>query len=558
MLKLAALALATLTTAAIAQSPLTTLSGGGNSGNVGGGLYFDITVNTKLEITRIDFRTVTTAAAGQLDVYLGPSTYVGNVTNAALWTLVATTGPIATTANVVNTGTLTTPICLEPGTYGIALKANAFSHSYTNGTGCTSTTIPGSCTNSLFNTTELQLRAGAAQNAFLTGGIFSPRIYNGAIHYTVNPACATTSVASWQKFGQGCYDRKRSFYEFWPSGVFVDFGTVLANGSGITSLMMTFLGTNYNVTPGTAVIQAPVSPSLGLGDDVVQTIALDPLSPSVLVVVQGIPTITSAVEMSSNGFVSFIGSNATINTLVPNPAPFLANQPMVGNWKDFNPAAGGTTHYEYDATLGAHIFSWIGVPDFNIAGTSNNYQILIYNSGNIEMRWGAMSQSGGGAWPVVMGYSHGNPSLDYGGDDVSARLGGPTGAGFLTDAIDNAPVDLAMSARPVLGSSPIFTTSNMEVGIGGFLLIGFVGWPGVPLLSYGIPECLGYVDLTAGPVNTLFLGNPGAVTFGIPNAPALSGVQLKAQSAVLGSTFNTAFGLGIATSNQVDMKCGTL
>jgi len=562
MLKLASLAMAALTSLCVAQSPLNTLTGGTNSGNVGGGLYFDLQVNTKIQITQIDFRcgANTIAGVGTQDVYLGPSTYNGQVTNAALWTLVASAVGVTVAPSTVSVGVLNTPICLEPGTYGIALKSNGYSHGYTNGVTCTSTTIPGACSNSTFTSTELVLRAGAAQNAFLTGGIFSPRIYNGAIHFNVNPGCATTSVASWQKFGKGCYDRKRCFYEFWPSGAFVDFGIVAANGSGITSLLMTFAGTQYIVTPGTAVIQPPLSVSLGLGDDVSQPIVLDPASPNVTVVVQGLPVTTSNVEMCSNGTISFVASNAILNAVIPDPTPFLANNPICGNWKDFDPTqAGASTHYEYSGVLGAHMFTWLACPDFGIAASPNNFQILIYNNGNIEFRWGAMSQLGGGAWPVVMGYSHGAVSLNYGGDDVSARLGGPTGPGFLTDAIDNPPVDLSMSARPILGTTPIFSTTNMEPSsFGGFLLVGFVGTAGTPLTGFGIPECLGYVDLNASPTSTLFLGNPGSIGFGIPNNAGLAGVQLKAQSAVLGSTFNGAFGVGVITSNQVAMKCGTL
>ncbi|MCC6783709.1 MAG: hypothetical protein IT457_12775, partial [Planctomycetes bacterium] len=40
-----------LSAAALAQSPLNTLAGGTNQGNVGGGIYFDLQINTTVTIT---------------------------------------------------------------------------------------------------------------------------------------------------------------------------------------------------------------------------------------------------------------------------------------------------------------------------------------------------------------------------------------------------------------------------------------------------------------------------------------------------------------------------
>ena len=91
--------------AAFAQSPLTTLNVGGNQGNQGGGIYFNLTVNQTITINQIDFRV---AVAGQatdaLDVYLGPTTYVGNVTNAGLWTLVSSTNVVPTVNDSLSIG----------------------------------------------------------------------------------------------------------------------------------------------------------------------------------------------------------------------------------------------------------------------------------------------------------------------------------------------------------------------------------------------------------------------------------------------------------------------
>lgn len=560
MLKPVLLALSTIATVAVAQSPLVTLTGGTNQGNVGGGLYFDIQVNTTITITQISTLcgANTVAGTGVLDVYLGPSTYLGNVTNPALWTLVSSSVPTTVAPSTMVAFAMASPFGLGPGTYGVALKSNNHNFGYTNGaggTGCGAT--PGSCTNSLFSNAQLTLRAGAAQNAFLTGGIFTPRVFNGEIHYTLGGT--PIAVAAWETIGRGCYDRAKATYEYWPSGAFVDFGTVTAGGSGITSMHMQFLGNRYLITPGTNAVVAPISPSLGLGDDVNQPITLDPLGPPITYVGNAGPTVATSVSMCSNGFINFDGTTGA--ALAPSPANFLNNAAMFGNWKDFDPSAGGSTHYEYDATLGAHIFTWLNVPDYNIAGSSNTFQILCYDNLNIEYRWGAMSQLGGGAWPVVMGHSPGGGVRDDGGWDLSVRLGGPTGSGFLSGDMDNAPLKLTMTGRPLLGSTPALVTSDMEPTQSfGFLFLGFVGAApaGDPLIGYGIPECLGRINFFLS--SSLFwVGSPSAsVNFPIANNTAFNGVNFYAQSAALGSTFNGAFGVGVNVSNGVRARLGSL
>jgi len=571
MLKPALFALAALTSLGVAQSPLVTLNLGGNSGNVGGGLYFDLQINTTVTLTQLDIRTQTGAASTFMDIYLGPSTYVGNVTNPALWTLVSTTNPTTSLAGGLTTYVITSPFALGPGNYGVALKSNATSFSYTNGAGnnppLTCGAVPGSCLNSIFSNAEMTLRAGAAQNAFLQGGIFSPRVINCRINYT--PGGNPIAVASWQKYGGGCYNRARSFYEFWPSSVPFDFGTVTAGGSGITSMRLTFAGNRYLVTPGTTAMytHSPGNVPLGLGDDVEQPIPLDPLSPTILFVNNGVPTNTAAAFMCSNGFLSLGASNAALVTLIPAVNPFLGSAPLFGNWHDLDPSqVGAETRYEYDATLagGAHVFSWLNCPDWNIAGSSNNFQLLFYNNGDTEYRWGNMSQSGGGGWPTVMGHGAGGTARNDGGWDLSVRLGGPTGSGFLTGDIDNAPLDLAMSARPVLGTAPVFTTSGLEPSQAvGLLLINFLGIPGgMPIPSpTPIPECLLYVGLP-GAINLFWFSNPpgtpAGLSFPIPNSAGLNGVTIYGQSAALGSSFNTAYSVGVNASNGVRLALGSL
>ena len=561
-------ATAALASVALAQSPLTTLVGGGNSGNAGGGIYFNLTVNTTVTFTQIDYYASVASLTGSswADIYLGPSTYVGNVTNASLWTLVASTVPVSIptvpAAPMLINGVLVSPFALGPGTYGIALKSNVHSWSYTNGGTCTSTTIPGSCTSpsSTFSNAELTLRAGAAQNAFLTGGIFQPRVWNGAIYYT--PGGTPVNVASWQPIGDGCYKRSRSFYEFWPSSVTVDFGTVTAGGSGISSMLMTLNpNSSYSMTGGTNTIITPSTPSLALGDDVTQVITLDPLGTPILYAGTSGITLATSVEMGSNGYLTFNGTSNP--ALVPDPAPFLANSAIVGNWHDFDPSqAGASTNYEWNPTLGgigAHIFSWIACPDFGIAGSSNNYQIIIYANSNIEMRWGAMSQSGGGGWPTVLGYSPGGGAYNPGSRDLSASLP------FSSDNLDSAPLALAMTARPQLGTSPGFAISGGEalpVQVAAFLVVSLAGFPGgVPMSGppFLMPECNQYANIAGSPTFFLFGNPPPVFNFPIPNLAQYNGQVVFAQAFGISGSFNTTgFGIGANASNGVRMVAGSL
>ncbi|MBM3963354.1 MAG: hypothetical protein FJ306_15880, partial [Planctomycetes bacterium] len=253
MRKLAFLSLGLLAATASAQTLNTNLTPN-NGGNVGGGLYFNLQVNTTLTITQLNMWTGGATVANSnasFELWLGPSTYVGNVTNPSLWTRVGNTAstvvPAAGQQLLPNLAVIPVPqiaaVTLAPGNYGFALRSVGCSQGYTNGTGCTSTSIPGSCTNTSFANADLVIRGGAAQNAFLAGGIFQPRMFSGAITYTLGGTPIT--FAQREPYGKGCYGRFRSFYEFFPSSVGVDFNN--------TSMLLTYDAASnaYLATAGT-------------------------------------------------------------------------------------------------------------------------------------------------------------------------------------------------------------------------------------------------------------------------------------------------------------------
>ena len=158
---------------------LTSLFASNNGGSNGGAVYFDVTVGaTDLEVSEIDINT-DEGGSFTMNVYTLVGSYVGNETNAGAWTLASAasgtaTGTIDTPSNAV----LATPITLTAGTtYGMALVLDAsHGHSYTNGDG----------TNQNFSNADMSMSLGSASNIPFTASIFSPRVFNGTIHYTTS------------------------------------------------------------------------------------------------------------------------------------------------------------------------------------------------------------------------------------------------------------------------------------------------------------------------------------------------------------------------------------
>ena len=169
---------------------ITTLFATNNGGSAGGAVYFDVTVAANpISVTALDINTASTVSFSNLQVWVLPGmTSVGNETNMALWTQVATGSGTGAGADLPTHVTLSNPIPLNAGTiYGIALVADpAITHNYTNGTGG----------NQNFSNADLSIALGAASNVPFTAPVFTPRVWNGTIYYggvcgtpTATPTC---------------------------------------------------------------------------------------------------------------------------------------------------------------------------------------------------------------------------------------------------------------------------------------------------------------------------------------------------------------------------------
>ena len=101
---------------------------------------------------------------------------VGNETNMALWTQVATGSGTGAGIDLPTHVTLSNSFTLNAGTlYGIAVVADAaIPLSYTNGNG----------SNQNFSNADLSLVLGTTTNVPFTAPVFTPRVWNGTIYYS--------------------------------------------------------------------------------------------------------------------------------------------------------------------------------------------------------------------------------------------------------------------------------------------------------------------------------------------------------------------------------------
>jgi len=171
---------------------LTTIFTGGNFGAVGWTVYFDLTVTTPINVTSLDVNTTSgSGVAFSLAVYrtAAGGTWVGNTSTASAWTLLGS-GPGTSAAANTPSACDVSDFWLFPGTYGIAIRYTGVAPAYTNGNG----------TNQTYSNPDLTLQAGGALETvaapFVTSGtVFSPRVWNGTIHYTKAQSPLTTLFA---------------------------------------------------------------------------------------------------------------------------------------------------------------------------------------------------------------------------------------------------------------------------------------------------------------------------------------------------------------------------
>ena len=185
-----------LTAPSADAATITTIFASNNGGNVGGAVYFDMTVaGNSIDITGFTTNTSATAAF-TWTVYLtaaGTSAF-GNETTAIAWTSVATGSGTGLGTDLASVVALDNPFTLQANsTYGVALVFGGASHQYTNGTGG----------NQAYSNADVALNFGTASNVPFTGTVFTPRVWNGSITYDVSPLPSVPEPTSLLLLGGG-------------------------------------------------------------------------------------------------------------------------------------------------------------------------------------------------------------------------------------------------------------------------------------------------------------------------------------------------------------------
>lgn len=158
----------------------TTLAGGnGQDGNM-----FSITALNTVTITNFDGHP---QGNGDWYIYYKPGTHVGFETNAAAWTLVGSaTGVTAQPFGTPTPIPISIDVTIPAGeTYSFYVTmTNAGNVNYTNGT----------TVGAIFSSdANIQFLQGTG-NSYAFGSVFSPRIFNGVIHYATAGGYATTAA----------------------------------------------------------------------------------------------------------------------------------------------------------------------------------------------------------------------------------------------------------------------------------------------------------------------------------------------------------------------------
>lgn len=355
----------------------------------------------------------------------------------------------------------------------------------------------------------------------------------GSFTLNVNGPTASGVAATNTSLGTGCYRSFASFYQLFPTGTFD------LSGSSFTMIPT---GASYLVLGNIATFVPPSAgaTALQLTDDSQVTVPLSlPFS--------YIGGTTSSLVVCSNGFVSVATGNGT--AFNPNAASFL-NAPQTGwwTWHDMNPGAGGG-QVKFEQVGSTAIVTWDGVRNFGGSSTADDSTFQMQfdlASGFVSLVYQSMPTTGN---PFLVGYSPGGSSLDPGSIDLSNAI-----LGAMETAVDQLPLAVTATTRPVLGTSWNLTVANLPAAATAPIGVDIFGFadPGLPDLSgIGMPGCglRSTLDVLLGWANT------GSHTYSlpIPALPTLVGLHVFTTSAMLQPGVNA---FGAITGNGIDGMLG--
>lgn len=550
----AAVAAVTMT----AQSPLTTTFAGGNaqSGNM-----FDIVGVTPVVITGFDVNMAGTATIEVYSITAG-TTYVGNETNPAAWTLLGTApGVVGAGLGVPTPVPLILSVPINPG------QVQGFYVTVTTGT---LAYTAGSVLGSVFaSNSDIQFREGVGK-AYPFGATFTPRVWNGRIHYVPG---AAGGFATKTLYGAGCYDLPRMAHQLFPGDttpvdlVNTQWSLLYLPGATGGNYIIVPTGNPYDgVTPAATGINLASQPYTTSSSANWDDASVNKTLPFAFPYPNATSATTNLISVNSNGriylgnhFDGTFASNGANSGFTPTSfrGTTGVGLPVIAGFMcDLDAVAGGQIWYEDPSPNGGVRITWecpnwqdgVYVP----AQIMCKVQMELLPNGNINLAYGTtLGNTGSINNDANVGYSGGGtqpptPSIDW-----STLNGYVTGNGL---------VALAMNAdvRPLLGATLNLTVSEIPAGsiIGG-IIYGFTnfGPAGIPLGFLGMPGC----QLYASPDLILTGVFPGATyvnLFPIPPTFSLAGISLAVQGMALNSGIPNAF-QGI-TSNGVSLTLGNL
>lgn len=511
-----------------AQSPLTTTFTSSTflAATTGVTVYFDLDVNTAVDVQQIDANFY--GAAGpqvHIEVWGRNGTHIGNNTSSAGWTLLGVSNTVAS-AGRDNPTACPFPVAfrLQPGVNGIAVQHFGAGAAYTAGTGVG---LPYS------STAEMVFRQGGSANPpIFVGTQNAPRVMNCNIHYT-----PVGGFASATAYGTGCGGTSQyaSYYENFPAAGFDLGGTV----SSVTSVMHVATANGYAVVPGSGAWFTPVSAPLALANETIS--AAQPLG-FTFAPPNGPPT--TSVWICDNGYLWL--NSAGIADFTPAVNELLTQGArLCPLWMSLNPAI-GSIHFDVDPVLSAAYVTWLGVAEAGNGAATVTMQVALFGNGDFEFRYGPETLSTLGTTFGLVGASPGNGGLDPGNRDLSATLPFVTGPDLVIP-----DMALAASARPRLGTTiSLDTTDVPAAGLLGIQFLSFTKLlPGLDLTGLGMPGCTLYQAMDVALTFPL-AGGSGSQPFAIPNNLAFQGLLVAAQSGALAPTANA---LGLLSSNGVEL-----
>jgi hypothetical protein len=517
-----------------AQSPLTTIFASNNGNANGGATYFDIDVVDPAGITIFNIDINTSATAAGIEVFTTPTTYVGATVDPSLWTSVAVgTGAGAGIDSPTQVClSATGGIFLAPGQYGIAIVQDAGTNArYTTGT------APFALS---YSTAEATLNLGSGTNSPFTASLFTPRVWNGSLHYESGTTVGNCLPnASSESFGTGCYTEYSSVYEMLAAGPNDLEGMKITSTGGVLSVAA---GSGFGVPLG--------STAVALGDDDNQ------------------PAGTLGMFIGSNGWMAAGAGNS--NSFSPSASTLLNNPSTAAYaWTDMNPTASGSGQVYYsESSSGIATATYAGVYGWNTTDP-NDIQIKIDTAtGDWSIEIEAMGV--GNPEATLVGYAVGGASADPGPTDF-AQGGAITVTPALHEFMAPGTNDLVgfELVGEQLGGGQISLSLNAGSGFGvplGATAVTLgdddvqpVGTLGMFVGSNGFMTDAAGASTAWAPTLAAFLGNPGIGMYSWtdmnPTAAGSGSVYYVESGSLATVIYNGVYGWGTTDPNDIKITC---